>query len=153
MQKGITITIVLIAVVLIVGGFLLFSNKSPSTQNTGSSGLYGNPSGASSGTPDTGASNPITNPGTEGTTPQTRNIDISGFAFNPSTLTINAGDTVIWTNKDSAPHTVTSDSGSELKSSTLSAGSGSYSHTFTTAGTYAYHCNIHTMMKGTIVVQ
>ena len=84
--------------------------------------------------------------------PVSHDVEISGFSFSPSTLTISVGDSVIWTNMDSATHTITSDSGNELDSETFSNGN-SYSHTFTTAGTYAYHCNIHTSMKGTIVVE
>ena len=87
-----------------------------------------------------------------GTNSESKDVEISGFSFSPSTLTISVGDSVIWTNMDSATHTITSDSGNELDSETFSNGN-SYSHTFTTAGTYAYHCNIHTSMKGTIVVE
>jgi plastocyanin len=36
-------------------------------------------------------------------------VDISGFAFDPASLTITEGDTVTWTNLDQTPHTVTSD--------------------------------------------
>lgn len=55
---------------------------------------------------------------------------------------------------DAAPHTVTSDVGSvknELDSPTLAKGY-TYSHTFNEIGTYAYHCSIHTSMKGKIIV-
>ncbi len=83
---------------------------------------------------------------------QTLSIDISGFAFSPSTLEINVGDTIVWTNKDSARHIVSSDSGGELNSPYLSKGN-SYSHTFTAAGTYAYHCISHPQMKGTVIVK
>lgn len=79
-------------------------------------------------------------------------VTIANFAFSPATLTIQKGETVTWTNQDSAPHTITSDSGSELASGTLNKGS-SYAHTFNEAGTYSYHCSIHPMMKGTIVVE
>lgn len=85
------------------------------------------------------------------TTPHTYNVNIMGFAFNPSSLTISAGDTVTWTNQDSVSHTVTSDTGSEISSSSLSQGS-TYSHTFNQAGTFSYHCSIHTSMKGTVTV-
>ncbi len=78
--------------------------------------------------------------------------DIKNFAFSPVTLTINKGDTVVWTNVDAAPHTVTSDSGSELTSDTLNKGD-TYTHTFNTAGTFAYHCAFHSGMKATVVVQ
>lgn len=79
-------------------------------------------------------------------------VNIQGFAFSPSSLNVKVGDTVIWTNKDSAPHTVTSDSGSELASSSLSNRQ-TYSHTFNTAGTYNYHCNFHTSMKGQVIAE
>lgn len=78
-------------------------------------------------------------------------VTIKGFAFNPSTITIKVGESVKWVNEDSVVHTVSSDSGSELDSGDLSPGE-EYSHTFTTPGTYAYHCNIHISMKGTVIV-
>jgi len=85
-------------------------------------------------------------------TPRTYNIEIKDFAFSPASLTINKGDTVIWTNKDSVPHPVTSDSGNELNSGTLSQGQ-TYSHTFSAAETFFYHCSVHPMMKAKIIVQ
>jgi amicyanin len=90
-------------------------------------------------------------PGTNATG-QGNNVVISGYAFSPQQLQIKAGEKVTWTNQDSAPHTVVSDSGSELSSPSLSTGQ-SYSHTFAAAGTYNYHCSIHKSMKGTIVVE
>lgn len=93
--------------------------------------------------------NTSTNTTTQGTTHQ---VTIQNFAFSPASLTINKGDTVVWTNKDSAPHTVTSQTGNELSSQTLSQGQ-TYSHTFNTAGTYDYYCTIHPYMKATITVQ
>ena len=80
------------------------------------------------------------------------NIQISGYAFNPSTLTINVGESVSWINKDTMAHTVTSDTGTELNSTPISNGR-SYTHTFSTAGTFSYHCTIHPSMKATIVVK
>ncbi|MEI8060664.1 MAG: plastocyanin/azurin family copper-binding protein, partial [Ferruginibacter sp.] len=79
-------------------------------------------------------------------------ILIQNFAFSPSTLTIKVGDSVTWKNQDSASHTIVSDSGSEISSSSLSNG-GIYTHTFSIAGTYNYHCSIHPSMKGKVVVQ
>ncbi len=83
---------------------------------------------------------------------KTHSIDIKSFAFSQLTLTVKMGDTVVWTNKDSAGHTVTSDSGNELNSGTLSNGQ-SYSHTFNTAGTFEYHCAPHPFMKAKIIVE
>lgn len=79
-------------------------------------------------------------------------VNIQDFAFAPSTMTVKVGTAVTWVNLDSAPHTVVSDSGSEISSGTLSKGQ-TYSHTFNTPGTYAYHCGVHTSMKGTVVVE
>lgn len=78
-------------------------------------------------------------------------VNIQGFAFSPATLTVKTGTKVTWTNNDTAPHTVTSDSGNLLNSPTLSPGQ-SFSFTFTTPSSVSYHCAIHSMMKGTIIV-
>ncbi len=83
--------------------------------------------------------------------------DSSGsFAFSPATLTIKAGTTVIWKNTTSVAHTVTSDDGKSFDSGTsnpIAAQSGTFSFTFTSPGTFAYHCEIHPFMKATIIVQ
>ena len=78
-------------------------------------------------------------------------VSIASFSFQPATLTVSVGTTVTWTNNDSASHTVTADDGS-FKSGTLGKG-GTFSQTFATAGTFAYHCNFHSSMTGTITVQ
>jgi plastocyanin len=72
--------------------------------------------------------------------------------FVPSTITVVIGvnNTVIWTNNDYTIHTVTSDS-SIFDSGLLNNGN-SWSYTFTTAGTYSYHCAIHPYMNGTVTV-
>ena len=78
-------------------------------------------------------------------------VEIRDFAFDPAAIEISVGDTVTWHNYDSAPHTVTGDNG-EFDSGNLNTDQ-TFSHTFTTAGTFTYHCNIHPNMKGTIVVK
>jgi len=83
--------------------------------------------------------------------------DSSGnFAFSPAELTIPVGTTVIWKNMTAAPHTVTSDDGKTFDSGTanpVSPQGGTFSFKFTTAGTFAYHCQFHTYMKATIIVK
>jgi amicyanin len=83
--------------------------------------------------------------------------DSSGsFAFSPATLTIKTGTTVTWKNTTAAAHTVTSDDGKSFDSGTsnpITAQTGTFSFTFTKAGTFAYHCAIHPFMKATIIVQ
>ncbi len=81
----------------------------------------------------------------------TKSVSMDNFAFSPSSVTVKKGAMVTWTNNDSTSHTVTSTTGSELSSGTLGNGQ-SYNHTFTTAGTYAYQCNFHPSMTGTVVV-
>lgn len=93
-----------------------------------------------------------THPSGESRIPKTYNVEIRDFAYSPSSLLIQPGDTVIWKNKDSVGHTVTSDSGDELDSSLLGNGD-SYSYKFTTIGNYAYHCTPHPYMKGTVIVE
>lgn len=73
------------------------------------------------------------------------------YRFGPATVYINVGQSVTWTNDSDATHTVTSDSGSALASSSIGAG-GTFSHSFSTVGTYAYHCTIHTYMRASVVV-
>ena len=70
--------------------------------------------------------------------------------FLPEDLTINVGDTVVWTNNDDSPHTVTADD-DEFNSGNLAEGA-TWSYTFTEAGTYDYHCNYHSSMTGSVTV-
>jgi plastocyanin len=77
-------------------------------------------------------------------------VDIADFAFDPAQLEIAAGTTVTWTNADGAPHTATSTDG-DFDSGSLSSGS-TFEHTFDEAGEYAYACEIHPTMEGTVVV-
>ncbi len=79
-------------------------------------------------------------------------VDIANFAFNPVMIEVKVGDTITWTNNDSAPHTVTQKpSGSGFQSGTLKPGE-SFSYTFDTAGTFDYYCEFHAGMRGQVVV-
>jgi len=123
MKTGYLIGIIVVMLIIVIGGYFLFQSKSaPETTNTGNIVSSGN------------------------------NVKINNFVFSPATLTIKVGDSVTWTNNDNTQHTVTSDTGSELASSTLAKGQ-TYSHIFNTAGTYDYHCSIHTSMKAKIIVE
>ena len=79
-------------------------------------------------------------------------VAIHNFTFGPQTLTVKAGTTVTWTNKDDIPHGIASDNNAFAKSKALDTDD-SYSFTFTTPGTYKYFCYVHPHMTGTIVVQ
>ena len=78
-------------------------------------------------------------------------VTIQGFAFTPQVITIAPGTTVIWTQKDSVNHTVTSDTGAWTDSGSLAQNS-TFSHTFSKPGTYTYHCSIHPNMTAKVVV-
>jgi plastocyanin len=108
-------------------------------------------------TPTTGTTSAPTATATQAGNAQTVMIISSGtFAFSPATLTIKAGTTVTWKNTTTVSHTVTSDDGKSFDSGTanpIAPQTGTFSFTFTTAGTFAYHCEIHPFMKATIIVQ
>jgi plastocyanin len=79
-------------------------------------------------------------------------VSIQNYAFSPATLTVGVGTTVTWTNKDTAPHTVTVSSGPQMFASpTLQTGD-TYTFTFTTPGTYSYYCAVHPSMTASVVV-
>jgi amicyanin len=99
----------------------------------------------------TGATSTGTSSASTTVTSNAATVSIKNFAYAPATLNIKKGTKVTWTNGDTAPHTVTSESGDVLDSPTLSTGQ-SFSYTFTKAGTYAYYCTIHPNMKATVVV-
>jgi plastocyanin len=78
-------------------------------------------------------------------------VTLANFAFSPQILNVKAGTTVTWTNKDSATHTVTSDSG-VFDSGNLATNS-TFSYTFNSTGNFSYHCAIHPYITGTVKVQ
>ena len=73
--------------------------------------------------------------------PTTVNVDLTGFKFAPAEITIPAGSTVVWTNKDATKHTVTEDNG-VFDSGTMEKGA-TFSRKFDTAGTIGYYCKFH----------
>jgi uncharacterized protein (TIGR03118 family) len=81
----------------------------------------------------------------------TTNVVFQDFSFTPQSVTIQVGDTIVWTNAGGL-HTVTGDGtdpfcGPNPVSVTCS-------ETFTNAGTFPYHCNFHQAfgMVGTVIV-
>jgi plastocyanin len=79
-------------------------------------------------------------------------VSIDNFTFGPQTLTVKAGTTVTWTNKDDIPHGVAATKNGFARSKALDTND-SYSFTFTTPGSYQYFCYLHPNMTGTIVVE
>jgi plastocyanin len=80
----------------------------------------------------------------------THQVEIKNMAFEPASVSIAVGDTVEWKNTMGMAHTATGDSG-EFDSGPI-ASNATFSNVFTTAGTIAYHCEIHPFMTGTVVV-
>ena len=78
-------------------------------------------------------------------------VKIDNFSLSPATITINAGTTVRWSNRDDIPHTVVSDDKS-FKSKVLDTDE-QFSYTFTKPGTYKYFCSIHPKMTGSVIVK
>ena len=117
--------------VILAGSFLLSCSKGGDSTTS----PYGN---------NTNNNNTNPQPSASGNT-----VSISGMSFSPGSLTVKAGTTVTWTNNDNTVHTVTADDAS-FSSGDMNNGS-SYSHTFSAAGTYPYHCNYHPAMKASVV--
>lgn len=88
---------------------------------------------------------------------QSASATIQNFTFMPATLTVQTGTTVTWTQRDTAPHTVTSgapedaDAGAIFDSPELAPGE-TYSFTFREPGTYPYFCIVHPRMRGVVEV-
>lgn len=78
-------------------------------------------------------------------------VHIRDDTFIPATLTVRAGDKVTFVNDDDDAHTATADDAS-WDSEGLNQGQ-KWVHAFTKAGKIMYHCTVHPMMHGTIVVR
>ncbi len=81
--------------------------------------------------------------------------ETTNTCYLPYSLEINVGDTVMWSNDDTAAHTVTSGTPDEISGvfdSSLFMSSSKFEYTFDNAGTYSYFCMVHPWMIGQIVV-
>jgi plastocyanin len=114
-------------------------------------GLAGCGGGGSSGTTaGTTAAQSSAEGGAQSSGAQT--VEIKGFAFHPADLTVARGTAVEFPNEDSSPHTVTAKSSEAFDSGTIQPGK-SAELTFAQPGTFAYYCQFHPFMKGTITVE
>jgi plastocyanin len=78
-------------------------------------------------------------------------VKIDNFSFTPQEIKVKAGTTVVWTNHDDIPHTVTS-TDLIFKSKTLDTDD-KFTMTFAKPGTYPYFCSIHPKMTGKVIVE
>jgi plastocyanin len=87
------------------------------------------------------------------TAPAGNVVTIDNFRFSPAEITVKAGATVTWTNKDDVPHTATSTMKPRtIDSKTLDTDE-SYSCTFKAPGRYPYFCAVHPHMTGVVIVK
>ena len=77
-------------------------------------------------------------------------VKIDNFTFAPQKLTVKAGTTVTWINRDDIPHTVVSTG--HFRSKPLDTGD-RFTFTFTTAGSFQYFCSLHPHMQASITVE
>ena len=81
---------------------------------------------------------------------ETHTITIEAMKFSPATVTVKAGDRIVWNNKDVVPHTATAKGA--FDSGSIAVGK-SWSHAAPKPGKYDYVCTFHPGMKATLVVQ
>jgi plastocyanin len=79
-----------------------------------------------------------------------REVNIDNFTFTPKELSVKAGTTIVFRNRDDIPHSVVGGQG-EFHSNALDTGD-SFSLTFTRAGSYGYFCGLHPQMQGKVLV-
>jgi len=78
-------------------------------------------------------------------------VKIDNFSFEPREITVAPGTTVVWTNRDDVPHTVTSND-DKFGSKAMDTDD-TFSFTFKDAGTYEYYCSVHPKMTGKVIVK
>jgi plastocyanin len=81
----------------------------------------------------------------------TNTVRVFGSSFSPKSVTITAGDTIRWVNKDNANHQIYADHGGFV--SAILKPNQSFSFTFRAAGTYTYKDELHPKIRGTVVVK
>jgi plastocyanin len=78
-------------------------------------------------------------------------VEIAKFTFAPKEITVAPGTTVVWTNQDETPHTVSAEDQS-FTSKALDTGD-RYEHTFDSEGDVKYFCTVHPFMTGVVHVR
>ena len=82
---------------------------------------------------------------------KTHTVTIEGMKFAPERIEVAPGDTVVWTNKDFLPHSVTA-SGAKVESGDLAPGK-TFRFVARKQGEMPYICRLHPVMKGVLVVK
>ncbi|HEY0131166.1 MAG TPA: plastocyanin/azurin family copper-binding protein [Allosphingosinicella sp.] len=97
-----------------------------------------------------GAETTESEPAPSGEAAKAEKVDIIEFTYQPDPVVIQAGGKVTWQNQDAAPHTATADDDS-WDTGTIEKGKIG-SETFKEAGKFAYFCEVHPDMRGTVEV-
>jgi plastocyanin len=97
------------------------------------------------------STNKNSNPSPSPEASSTNSVSIVNMDYSPTSITVKKGTAVTWTNNDDVTHTVTADSGNAFDSGNMDKGK-TFSHTFDTVGTFAYHCMYHSNMHGKVTV-
>lgn len=97
-------------------------------------------------------STPSGSPSNSAAAAEAQAVTISDYTYKPAQLTVPAGTTVEFTNKDSTPHTATSKQSGAFETGSIDTNK-TATVTLKKPGTYAYFCAFHPFMKGTIVVE
>ena len=84
--------------------------------------------------------------------PGSKAVTIQDYTYEPASITVTRGTTVVFTNRDSTPHTATSKESGGFESGSIDTGE-TGKITLEKTGTFAYYCVFHPFMKGTIVVK
>ena len=145
MKTSLIVGVIVVILIVVIGGYFLMNPYGGTNKKTDTKNVGNEDTGVINGDTETGNNN-------QASQPRTYDIEIKNFDYSQKELRIKAGDIVIWTNKDSTRHTITSDSGDELDSELLAVGE-TYSQTFNQPGTFSYHCTPHPYMKGKIIVE
>lgn len=135
-MKGVIIFLIIVGLLVIGSAFLFLNQGSEKTQ----------PSKTEAKTDVVQAGTEIPSKTVEG---KVHKVQIENFKL--PTLEINVGDSIEWTNLDSAPHTATADNNA-FDTDRIEKGD-AHSITFNKPGTYSYYCAVHPYMKGTVTVR
>ena len=133
---------------------------SPAQSTTGSNGVASASDSIGGSTPQSVSATPaitslptLTFSATAATPPKSGAVSVKDNFFDPNDLVVKTGSTVTWTWAGAISHTLTFTSGpAPLPSETSAQMTGTRDITFTTPGSYGYHCTIHSGMSATLHV-
>lgn len=140
------LSLALVAFALALAGCGSDDDTTTDEASGGGAGATATESAPSGGDSDSSANAPAPS----GDAVRAEKVEIVEFTYQPDPVTIEEGGKVIWTNRDSAPHTATADDGS-FDTGTIETGK-LKSESFKQPGSYPYFCEIHPEMRGTVEV-